>query len=776
MFAEPDRLSPQSLATYFPDLERRLGGMLAQLPSNDTLLAATLAAGRAVLGEAAVQELPRTDARIDRAPALAEIGGDPRPHLRRFPALLRNLEELDQAAEGRGILSLAPELDGVVRRVPAVALVAGSVRPVLTIEMLRLATGGGALGVRVDKAGIAGLVIAGIGVLSDRDGQPWVRYAPRDARRVLSAVDLVRGTVPVERLANRLLLFGTSATGLGDLKTVPLGANFPGVEVHAQLLETILSQRYLLRPHVAVAQELLAVALAGLLLIGLFPVVGPRLSLLVLATVLTALFGGSWLLFEQQSPLLDATFPGAAAVLLYGGLAYAGYRSAERRRREVRTAFSQYVSPVLVERLAENPDGLKLGGELRPMTVMFADVRGFTTISEQFRDDPSGLTQLINRFLTPMSEAVLATNGTIDKYIGDCLMAFWNAPLDDPDHAGHACSATLDMFERLGRLNAELRRETLGDAAAHEEYVLAKRLSAGQGLSRDAAKAFELLCQEAERGFANAPYSLGKAYRDGQGVAADPVAAARWFEAAAEQGYAKAQRHIGVRYARGEGVSPDLVRALTWLTIAARQGLRTAEELREELLAGAAAGQIAEAERQARLFRPSAQKRAVHLEMGIGLSTRPCVVGNMGSTQRFDYSVLGDTVNLASRLGAQSKNYGVGIVLGEATRIAAPAFAALELDLLAVKGRNRAEPIYGLLGDAALAESAAFRELTRAHEAMLQAYRAQDWGEARAALRLAATRGEELEYLYELYRRRLDHYEADPPGPGWDGVFVAHSK
>ena len=775
LFAEPDRLSPQSLAIYFPDLDRRLGGALAALPSNDAVLAATLAGGRVVLGEAAVAELPKPDERPERAPALAQIGGDPRPHLRNFPALLRNLEELDRAAEGRGILSLMTELDGVVRRVPAVVRIADSVRPALAIEMLRLATGGGALGVKVDEAGIAGLVIAGIGVKSDRDGQLWVRYAPRDPRRTISAVDLLRGSVPPERLANRFLLLGTSAVGLGDLKTVPLQAGFPGVEVHAQLLETILSQSYLLRPHVALGQELVAMAVAGLLLIGFFPTVGPRLSLAVLALILGVLTLGSWQLFHQQL-LLDATFPGGSALLLYGTLAYAGYRSAERRRRQVRAAFSQYVSPLLVERLAENPDALKLGGEIRPMTVMFADVRGFTNISEQFRDDPSGLTQLINRFLTPMSEVVLASRGTIDKYIGDCLMAFWNAPLDDPEHASHACSAALAMFDRLAELNRELRREALGELAGREEYTTAKRLSVGQGLAQDAARAFELMRLEAERGFANAQYSLGKAYRDGLGVASDAAAAARWFEAAAEQGYAKAQRHIGTRYARGEGVPADPLRALTWLTIAARQGLHTAEELREEMIATASAGQIAEAERRARLFQPKALNRALHLEMGIGLGSGPCVVGNMGSLQRFDYSVLGDTVNLASRLEAQSKNYGVGIVLAGTTRAAAPGFAAIELDLLAVKGRNQAAAIYGLLGDANFAATPAFRALQQAQEAMLQAYRAQAWSAARTALREAATQGGELEYLYDLYRRRIDHYEAEPPGPGWDGVFVAHSK
>jgi adenylate cyclase len=265
--------------------------------------------------------------------------------------------------------------------------------------------------------------------------------------------------------------------------------------------------------------------------------------------------------------------------------------------------------------------------------MLFCDVRGFTAISESYKDNPQDLTRLINRFLTPMTDLIMARHGTIDKYMGDCIMAFWNAPLDDPLHADHACESALAMMRALDGLNADLE---------------------------------------------------------------------------------------------------------------------------------------AEAQAAGRAFHP--------LKVGIGLNTGAVVVGNMGSNQRFDYSVLGDAVNLASRLEGQSKTYGVGIVIGETTRAAAPRWATLELDRIAVKGKAEAVRIYALMGDETVAAAPGFAALAGKEAAFLELYRAQDWPRARAALAEVRAADGSLAILHDLYEERIDHFEAEPPGPDWDGVYVAETK
>jgi adenylate cyclase len=310
------------------------------------------------------------------------------------------------------------------------------------------------------------------------------------------------------------------------------------------------------------------------------------------------------------------------------------YLQTEAERERVRGAFSQYLSPALVEQLAQEPDRLRLGGESRTMSFLFCDVRGFTSISESFKSNPQGLTRLINRFLTPLTDAILAREGTIDKYMGDCIMAFWNAPLDDPQHPQHACESALVMFEELVKLNKDLKAE--------------------------------------------------------------------------------------------------------------------ADENDEE-------------------HKP--------LNVGVGINTGECVVGNMGSEQRFDYSVLGDAVNLAARLEGQSKNYGVGIVIGEDTEaLVNDEFATMELDLIAVKGKAEAVRIHTILGRKEMLAQQDFQTLKKQHGAMLEAYRRQDWPEARKLVGGCRSADGSFGGLYDLYEERIGFYIENPPDPDWDGVFVATTK
>lgn len=633
VFAEPDRTSPAEIPRLMPGLPAEIAQALSTLPSNDDVLADSLRRyGRGVLGQVCYSTSETTPTERNTRPfTIAEIGGDPRPYLFNCAALLDNLETLSEAAAGLGSISLAPEIDDVVRRVPAALRVGERLVPAQTLELLRVATGQKSYAIRSDPHGISAIVINHVGSIpTDRSGRVHIRFGPHAAERFVSAADVINGRTDPARIANRIALIGASVPLLRDLRTTPVEAAMPGVEIHAQLLENILGRTYLNRPSYAQPLELGIVLAAGLLLIVLVPLVGGRWSLWVLLALVAALGGLSWSLFAQRSLLIDASYPIVSATLLYLFLAYAGYAVAEQKRKQVSRIFQHYVSPAQVQRLLRDPAGLRLGGETKTLTVLFADIRDFTTISERFRDDPQGLTQLINRVLTLMGDAVLEHEGTIDKYIGDSLMAFWNAPLDVEDHATKACMAAHVMLKAVERLNSELR---------------------------------------------------------------------------AEQG-------------------PD----------------------------------------------------ALQIRVGAGINTGECVVGNLGSARQVNYSVLGDTVNLASRLEGQTKTYGIPIVLSEDTERSARGLATIELDLIAVKGRRTASRIYGLLGGSDVKQQARYRDVAARQQRLLAAYRAQRWDEAEAEISEGLEAAPELTRLYELYRRRIAIFRTNPPGPDWDGVFVATEK
>ncbi|MDJ0951535.1 MAG: adenylate/guanylate cyclase domain-containing protein [Alphaproteobacteria bacterium] len=637
VFPEPDRMSASSIAGALERLDPKVTQFLRGLPSNDQVLARTLKRSRVVLGQSTVERRKEGQAKDLKTAPLAEIGGDPRPFTFTYDGIVRNIPELEQAALGLGMITLSREPDAVARRVAAILQVDGKLFPTLSIELLRVATGQEALGVKTDEAGIKSLVVARVEVPTDPNGRLWVHFAPHSRDRYVSAKDVLGGSAPADRLAGKLIFVGTSAVGLQDIKATPLQSGVPGVEVHALLLENILSKHLLTRPHNAIGAELLVIILTSILLIIFVPRWGAVRTIIV-GTIGAAIYAGTvTYLYLQEGLLIDLTFPMLATFAVYVLLAYLNYIREEAQKRQIRTAFSHYMSPALVEQLAGHPEKLKLGGEMKELSLLFCDIRGFTTISEQY--DAEGLTRVINRFLTPMTGIILDRQGTIDKYIGDCIMAFWNAPLDDPDHARHACNAALTMIQELGGLNEIWRREAEAD---------------------------------------------------------------------------------GSKY--------------------------------------------------------------LPIDIGIGINSGVCAVGNMGSDQRFDYSVLGDDVNLASRLEGQTKAYGVHIIIGENTRAQATDFAALELDLIQVKGKTRPVRVYALLGDPDEAVSGAFHALAEVHAAMLTAYRAQDWDATRRLIddcvAAAGTwRGSgALDALYALYRNRVEEFSAAPPGADWDGVYTAQTK
>jgi len=638
-FVERDRMSPDLFANDRVGLSKSVIAELMQLRSNDSVFAQSISRSRVVLGQTAVVSQINLQNKLPRAGPVALVGGDPAPYLWTYQSAIGNIDELSNAASGRGMVTLKSDEDGVVRRVPAILRVGSSIYPALTIEMLRVATGQSAYGIRMGSDGVKDVVVQGIKIPTDRHGQLYPYYRSHkhnlNSGMYVSASDVVSGKVAASTIRGRLVLVGTSAAGLLDIRVSPLGENLPGVEVHANLLENILTQTLLERPRDIVGIELTITLVAGLLVVLFLPMIGAAWGAGVLVVLLGTALGVSWHMYENYLMLTDATFPVFTIFALYTILTYTNYSRTAAERRQVRQAFNQYLSPALMDQLARDPERLTLGGEMKNMTLLFADVRGFTTISEQFKDDPEGLTSLINRFLTPMTNIILERKGTIDKYMGDCIMAFWNAPLDDENHAENACAAALQMIDAVEELNTRI---------------------------------------EAER---------------------------------AEHG-----------------------------------------------------------------------QKSFPIKIGIGLNTGVCCVGNMGSTQRFDYSVLGDTVNLAARLEGQSKNYGVDIVVGPETRSAATDWAALELDLISVKGKTEPVNIFGLLGGADVVRSDEFASLSLAHEAMLSAYRGQNWAEANTLLgkcRVLDSRGI-LSALYDLYNDRIEAFMDVPPDSGWDGVFVAQTK
>jgi adenylate cyclase len=636
VFAEPDRMSPSVAAEAFRGLDDATREKLRTLPSNDSVFADALRHSRVVLGESGLPFAVAPSGAKSPPVGIATLGDDPRPYLLNFPGLLRNVPALEQAATGRGLFTIRVERDGIVRRVPMVMQAQGTILPSLTLEMLRVVAGTNTLLIKTDDAGIRSVAVPGFEIPTNRNGQLWINFAPHDPARYVSAADVLAGDIAPDRIARRLVLIGTSAVGLLDSKTTPVDPVMPGVEVHAQVLESALTGSLLSTPNYAIGAELCAAILLGAAIIWLAPILNPLVLLGFGALIIASTIGASWYLYLQDRLLLDFTYPLLSSLLVYLTLMFSNYFSEQAQRRRIRSAFGQYLSPTLVEQLAQSPEKLVLGGEKRDMTIMFSDVRGFTTISELYKDDPQGLTSLMNRFLTPLTNAIIDRKGTIDKYMGDAIMAFWNAPLDDASHEINACEAALDMQDRIVKLNHD--RE-----------------------------------QEAQ--------SSGKPF--------------------------------------------------------------------------------------------------ISLQVGVGLNTGFCVVGNMGSDLRFDYSVLGDSVNLASRLEGQSKTYGLPIIAGSKTALAAKdKFAILEIDFITVKGKTEPEVVYAIMGRDDVANSGRFQKLRDLNSKMLSCYRSRDWLAALAAIEEGrlADENHSLNTLFDLYIDRICAFRENPPPDNWDGVYALKTK
>ena len=637
IFPEPDRMSPAIAEHSFRGIDADTRAKLDSLPSNDDVLADAIKHSRVVVGQAgAATPTPRTPAEMTLQTGFAIRGPDPTPYLVTFPGLLRNVLPLEEAAAGRGLFSINPETDGIVRRVPVIMEAQDALVPALTMEMLRVVSHAGAILVRVNNAGVQAVAVPGLEVPTDRNGQFWVHFNKHDPARYLSAKDVLQGDVAPDRLRGRLVLIGTSAIGLLDLKTTPVEAAMPGVEVHAQILESVLTKSLLVHPNYAIGAELTVAVLFGLAIIAAAPMLSATVVVALGGLLIAGLIGLSLYLFVEHNLLIDFTYPLISSWLIYLVLTFVNYFREQKQRQQIRSAFGFYLSPHMVEQLARSPEKLVLGGEERRMTILFSDVRGFTTISEHYKDDPQGLTRLMNRFLTPLTNAIIERKGTIDKYIGDAIMAFWNAPVDDDDQEANACDAALAMQERAAALNVELKEEADANGGVY-----------------------------------------------------------------------------------------------------------------------------------------------MPLRIGIGLNTGPCVVGNMGSDFRFNYSVLGDTVNVAARLEARTKDYRLPLVIGSRTaEKAKQKFATMEIDLIQVKGKKEPEAVYAVLGRAEVEQDPYCQELCELNASMIVSYRKQEWDKALDLINRCREPANSFNVagLYDMYVERIASYRADPPPADWDGVYEAESK
>ena len=650
VFAEPDRTSPKQVLPSWPEspLTEELRARVDELPDHDQLFAELIGQANVVTGFVLTNEKgPRKPVRKG---SVAYGGDDPIQYLPSFPGAVTNLPAIEAAAVGNGSFNLVPEPDGIVRRVPLLVRLAGEPQPYtsLSAEALRVAQGARTYIVKSSGAsleasfgaqsGIASIKIGRLEVPTDGQGRLWLHYTQEVPERTIPIWQVFEDGFDAARVENQIVLIGTSAAGLFDIRATPLNPATPGALIHVQAMEQMLTGHFLSRPDWANGVERTYLVLLGLLLVFLLPRFGAIGSAVVGTAGIALAVGASWYLFTEQRWLLDPIYASAVIVMVFIATTVLNFLRTENERRQVRGAFAQYLSPALVEQLAAEPDRLQLGGEMKEMTLLFCDLRGFTTISESFKSNPQGLTKLINKFLTPMTDIIMARQGTIDKYMGDCIMAFWNAPLDDPLHVQHACDSSLAMFDEMPKLNERLK---------------------------------------------------------------------------------------------------------------------------------------AEAEAEGRPFHP--------LKVGIGLNTGEVVVGNMGSERRFDYSVLGDAVNLASRLEGQSKAYGVDVVIGELTQLQIPTYATMELDQIAVKGKKEAVRIFALLGLPAMRQDPGFAPWMERHNAMLAAYRAQKWDEVLALLpgcreHAKAVKPGGVDGFYDLYDERIDEFRENPPPPDWDGVYIATSK
>jgi adenylate cyclase len=539
---------------------------------------------------------------------VAMMGEDPREWTFNWPGALSPIKGLADVAAGVGVAATTPELDGVVRRMPIIVGIGqdGKLYPNLPLEALRVATGEKSYQVKTTEAGVEKVRISGQAVIStDAHARVWLRWNRSFERMEATQID-------PKKLAGKIVVIGLSAEGLGGIIGTPRGEVWAH-DLQAQAIQTLIDGSSPVRLPYADLAELGVLALLALI-IAVCAANAPIWSTaVVLASIGTAAYLTDHWLWIHYAQLWDIAYLMVALTLVASHALLNRAMKEFLQKQQVKKQFGTYLSPALVKQLQKHPEKLQLGGDERELSIMFTDVRGFTTISEHYGKDVQGLTKIMNRYMTAMTAKILENNGTLDKYIGDAQMAFWNAPVDEERHAHKAVKTALEMMESLDAFNAEVTAE---------------------------------------------------------GVPA--------------------------------------------------------------------------------------------FGMGLGINSAVVVVGNMGSSQRFDYTCLGDGVNLASRLEGQSKNYGVRIILGQRTaELVKDTYTVVELDCIAVKGKTEGVHIFTLA-----------TTNTELHSTYLESYYAGDWDKAKRLCRRLIAENGELMHYYELMLERMK--EGLPTN--WDGTYHATSK
>lgn len=539
-----------------------------------------------------------------KKPGSAIIGAEHVNRIYNYPGIIANIPLLEDAAVGVGMINTLPEIDGVNRRLPLFISYNNNVYPSLPLEVLRVMSGDSTFQVKLNENGVEKMRIPSFRpIATDSLGQIWVDWSQK-ANQV-SAVNLPKD------FNKAIVIVGASAAGIGNPIATSLGSVWPQ-DMQAAVIGTLVNNVNIERPDWAPGAELLALILISIILLVLsrWVYIGLGVGVLLLGSIIPV----SMYLFDTYKILFDAVVPVAGGTLVMLHVYGVKFVSEFLQKQQIKKQFGSYLSPAMVEKLQKNPELLKLGGDTRELSIMFTDVRGFTTISEHYGKDVQGLTKIMNRYMTAMTSKIIENNGTLDKYIGDAQMAFWNAPLDDKDHAILAVKTALEMLGDLDEFNTEIFKE---------------------------------------------------------------------------------------------GIPP--------------------------------------------------------FGMGLGINTGDVVVGNMGSVQRFDYTCLGDPVNLASRLEGQSKNYGVRIVLGPKTaEYVKDVYSIVEMDCIAVKGKTEGVKIYTV-----------GKTVDYMHNEYLKEYYRGDWSKAIDwAKKMINNDDVTIKQYYELMIERLE--EGLPSN--WDGTYRATSK
>ncbi len=535
-----------------------------------------------------------------------------------------NLALLAGATDAAGYFNMIPDKDGVVRSMPLAIQCGKDIYSPLSIQCIWNYLGRPPLVVQVASYGVEGIRMGNLVIPTDENGHMLINYlGPEKMFPDYSITDILQGKVPRGAFKDKIVLVGATAIGLYDMRNTPFAAVYPGLEIHATVIDNILEKAFIHKPKWTRIFDAMTIVLFALIL-GLLI---PRLSAIkgvVLTTGVFVLyiFVTQWL-FSHALLWVNMVYPLLGLVLIYTSLTIYRYLTEERERKKIRGAFSHYVSSAVVNEVLKNPEKLKLGGDMKELTVLFSDIRGFTTISEGL--GPEQVHHLINEYLTAMTDIVFKHGGTLDKYMGDAVMAIYGAPVDLPDHAQKACDTALEMMQVLNELNAGWARE-------------------------------------------------GK-----------PV-----------------------------------------------------------------------------------------LDIGIGINTGMMMVGNMGSEQRFEYTVLGDAVNLGSRLEGANKSYLTHILVSEFTydRVKGE-FLCMEIDSVRVKGKTRPVRIYQLMGrkDASLSQA----ETIRYFHQGLQFYKEQKWDKALEAFKTVSAMDKGV-YAAQIYMERIAGLKSSPPPPDWDGVCIMKEK